>query len=143
MYSTSLKDKRYLVRCICVSDSISSEKFIVDTGAVYTCCHYKTINKNLNEEQMGKCEFKNLCGMVNGVAVKYYKYHLKQFTIGHIDMSEQDIWITFDERVTDIILGMDILKQVIMITNPYNQKIYFCRDFEDYEQNFQLKVNET
>lgn len=56
------------------------------------------------------------------------------------NLNEQYIWITFDERVTDIVLGMDILKQVIMITNPYNQKIYFCKDVDDYEQNFQLKV---
>ena len=55
-------------------------------------------------------------------------------------MEEQDIWITFDKRVTDNVLGMDILKQVIMITNPYEQKIYFCKDAEDYERNFQLKV---
>ena len=141
MYSTSIKDKRYLVRCLSISDCITSEKFIVDTGAVYTCCHYKTIDQRISEEQLNECEFKNLSGMVNGVAVKYYKYHLKQFTIGNLDMKEQDIWITFDERVTDIILGMDILRQVIMITNPYDQKIYFCKDAEDYEQNFQLKVS--
>ena len=61
-----------------------------------------------------------------------------QFTIGNIDMGEQDIWITFDERITDIILGMDILKQIIMITNPYDQKIYFCREREDYADNFEL-----
>lgn len=105
MYSTNIKDNRYLVRCLIVSDYISSEKFIVD-----------------------------------GVSVRFYKHHLQQFTIGNIDMGEQDIWITFDKRVTDIILGMDILKQVIMITNPYDQKIYFCKDAEDYRQNFQLKA---
>ena len=55
-------------------------------------------------------------------------------------MGAQGIWITFDEKVTDIVLGMDILKQVIMITNPYDQQIYFCKDAEDYEQNFQLKA---
>lgn len=78
--------------------------------------------------------------IVDGVSVRFYKHHLQQFTIGNIDMGEQDIWITFDKRVTDIILGMDILKQVIMITNPYDQKIYFCKDAEDYRQNFQLKA---
>lgn len=63
-----------------------------------------------------------LSGIVNRVAVRFYRYHLKQFTIGNIDMKGQDIWLTFDERVTDIISGMDILKQVIMITNPYEEK---------------------
>lgn len=53
-------------------------------------------------------------------------------------MGEQYIWITFDERVTDIILGMDILKQVMVITNPYNHRIYFCKDADDYYKNFEL-----
>lgn len=63
---------------------------------------------------------------------------LGQFTIGNIDMSQQNIWITFDERITDIILGMDILKQIIMITNPYNQQVYFCKDSDDYNSSFKL-----
>ncbi len=57
-------------------------------------------------------------------------------------MGEQDMWVTFDQRVTDTVLGMDILKQVVMITNPYEQKIYFCKDAEDYGQNFRLKLGE-
>lgn len=79
-------------------------------------------------------------GFVEGEYLKFYKLPLKQFTIGDINMGEQDIWVTFDEKITDIILGMDILKQVIMITNPYDQKIYFCKDADDYRQNFQLKA---
>ncbi len=140
MYNTNIEDNRYFVRCLSVSKCVSSEKFIVDTGAIYTCCHYRAIDKNLKEEQLSGCELKCLCGMVNGIAVKFYKYKLRQFTIGNIDLGEQYIWVTFDERVTDIILGMDILKQIILITNPYDQKIYFCKDANDYEQHFHLKV---
>lgn len=65
---------------------------------------------------------------------------MKQFTIGNIDLGKQDIWITFDERVTDTVLGMDILQQVIFTANPYNRKMYFCKDAADYDQNFQLDV---
>lgn len=140
MYNTNIEDNRYFVRCLSVSKCVSSERFIVDTGAVYTCCHYRAIDKNLKEEQLSGCELKCLCGMVNGIAVKFYKYKLRQFTIGNIDLGEQYIWVTFDERVTDIILGMDILKQIILITNPYDQKIYFCKDADDYEQHFHLKT---
>ncbi len=140
MYNTNIEDNRYFVRCLSVSKCVSSEKFIVDTGAIYTCCHYRAIDKNLKEEQLSGCELKCLCGMVNGIAVKFYKYKLRQFTIGNIDLGEQYIWVTFDERVTDIILGMDILKQIILITNPYDQKIYFCKDANDYEQHFHFKV---
>lgn len=55
-------------------------------------------------------------------------------------MGEQDIWVTFDDRVTDTVLGMDVLQQVIFIANPYNKKIYFCKDREDYYSNFDLIV---
>ena len=56
----------------------------MDTGAKYTCCYYRAVNQTLKEEQFYKCEYKNLCGIVNGVAVRFYKHHLKQFTIGSI-----------------------------------------------------------
>lgn len=55
-------------------------------------------------------------------------------------MGEQDIWVTFDERVTDTVLGMDILQKVIFTANLYDKKLYFCKDADDYEQNFLLKV---
>lgn len=55
-------------------------------------------------------EVKFLGGFVKGFPVKFYKSNLQQFTIGNIDMGEQDLWITFDMRVTDTVLGMDILQ---------------------------------
>lgn len=53
-------------------------------------------------------------------------------------MGEQDIWIIFVNRVTDTVLGMDILQQVIFTANPYIKKIYFCKDIDDYNNNFEL-----
>lgn len=73
---------------------------------------------------MEDCEIKFLGGLVKGSRVKFYKCALKQFTIGSINMGEQGIWITFYERVTDTVLGMDIL--------------YFCKDIDDYCNNFKL-----
>lgn len=138
MYSTNIEDNRYLVKCLMVSRYIVSDDFIVDTGAKYTCCSYSVIDVELRENDMKGCKTRLVGGLVRGSVVKFYKYSLRQFTIGNIDMKEQDIWITFDERVTDIILGMDILKQVMVITNPINQKIYFCKDADDYYKNFDL-----
>lgn len=140
VYSTSIEDNRYMVRCLSVSGYVASERFIVDTGAKYTCCHYRAINRRLREEHLCDCAFKNLGGIINGVAVKFYRYHLKQFTIGNIDMREQDIWLTFDERVTDIILGLDILKQIFMVINPYDERAYFCKDQEDFCEWFGLSA---
>ncbi len=77
---------------------------------------------------------------MKGLPVVFYRCSLKQFTIGNINIGEQDIWITFGKRVTDTVLGMDIPKQVIMITNPYEQKVYFRKDAEDNNHNFCLKI---
>lgn len=138
MYSTSLKDERFIVDSITVLEKMRIIQFVIDTGAKFTCCHYTTLGLGLQEEELANGERKFLGGFVKGVAVKFYKCRLKQFTIGSIDMGEQDIWITFDDRVTDTVLGMDILQQVIFIANPYTKKIYFCKDIDDYNNNFEL-----
>lgn len=140
MYSTNIRGNKCLVECIAVLDRVRVVKFIVDTGAMFTCCNCRVFDSRIDEDALKKNEKKILGGFVKGLPVTFYKCNLKQFTIGNLDMGEQDIWVTFDKSVTDIVLGMDILKQVVMITNPYDQKVYFCKDAEDYEQNFQLKV---
>ena len=35
---------------------------------------------------------------------------------------------------------MDILQQVIFIANPYNKRIYFCKDRDDYNTNFAVLI---
>lgn len=138
MYSTNIKDDRCIIDCLVVSHKISIEKFVIDTGAKFSCCSYKAIDEQLSETEFHGCEERFIGGFVKGEFLKFYRLQVRQFTIGNIDMDEQDIWITFDERITDIILGMDILKQIIMITNPYDEKIYFCKDRQDYNDHFEL-----
>lgn len=143
MFSTNIKDDRCIVACLLVSKGkyVTDEKFVVDTGAKYTCCRYTVVDKTLEEKKLrDSSDFRLIGGMVEGEYLKFYKYHLNQFTIGNVDVGGQDIWITFDDKITDIILGMDILKQVIMVVNPYHQKIHFCKDADDYNKNFYLKT---
>ena len=137
MYSTSIKQNRCRVECIIVAEDIAVENFVVDTGAMYTCCNYLLVNDKLDETSLKDCETSCIGGLIEGDKVRFYKYALKQFTIGNIDLGEQSIWITFDQRVTDIILGMDILRQIMMIINPYNQQVHFCRNYIDYRTNFE------
>ena len=138
MYSTNIKDNRCIVDCLAVSHKISMEKFVVDTGAKFTCCNYRVIDGRLKEREFLNHEERHLGGLVKGQFLRFYRLTLQQFTIGNIDMGRQNIWITFDERITDIILGMDILKQIIMITNPYHQQVYFCKDSDEYNSKFEL-----
>lgn len=97
-----MRDDRYLIDCVIVSDKIAIEKFVVDTGAKFTCCNYCVIDGTLEESQFSGSEVKYIGGFVRGEIVKFYRYPLKQFTVGNIDMEKQCIWLTFDERVTDI-----------------------------------------
>ncbi len=138
MYSTNIKDNKYPVICFAVLERVQIVYFIVDTGAMFTCCNYTSLDKSLREKDLADSETKLLGGFVKGMPVKFYKLRLKQFAIGNIDMGSQDIWVTFDERVTDTVLGVDILQQVIFLANPYNKKIYFCKDKIDYDSNFEL-----
>lgn len=138
VYSTRLKDERFSVECIALLGKVRIIQFVVDTGATFTCCNYKELDKNMQEADFKGCEVKMVGGFIEGPCVKFYRCGLKQFTIGNIDMNAQDIWITFDKRVKETILGMDILKQITFIANSYKQKIYFCKDSDDYNNNVGL-----
>jgi len=129
VYSTRLKDERFSVECIVYTEKVRIIQYVVDTGAKYTCCNYKEFDKHMKEEEFIECDTKLFGGFIEGSGVKFYKYHVMQFTIGNIDMGEQDIWITFDKRVKETILGMDILKQITFLANADNKQICFYKDY--------------
>lgn len=108
MYSTNMKDDRYLSHCVAVSRRAHVIDFIIDTGAKFTCCNYKALDKRIRECELADCVIKHIGGLIQGETVKFYKYRLKQ---------------------------------VIMIANPYNHRLYFCKDVEDYSNNFELAVS--
>lgn len=58
VYSTSLKDNRYMVNCIAVAKEIHVVRFIVDTGAKITCCNYRVVDKCIQEKELTDCETK-------------------------------------------------------------------------------------
>ena len=97
--------------------------FVFDTGAKYTCCSYKNIDRNLNEKDFENIEAKILGGIVSGAGIKFYRYHTRQFTVGNINLGEQDIWITFDSLATDDVLGMDLIQNVFYFGNAASKKL--------------------
>ena len=95
MYNTSIDKNRFSVKCLTVlNKTYAINNFVVDTGAMITCCKYRFMDKSLQEKDVMSYESKTIGGIVSGSTVKFYKYPLKQFTIGNIDMGQQDIWIT-------------------------------------------------
>lgn len=89
------------------------------------------IDEQLKESDVQSLETKYLGGFVRGQAIKFYKYPLRQFTVGNIDIGARCIWITFDDRITDKVLGMDILKDMTFLNRHKEKRLYFYNDGED------------
>ena len=62
MYRTKLGSHRYEVECVMVSNVIKIPVLIVNTGALYTCCHYMEIDEQLKESDVQSLETKYLGG---------------------------------------------------------------------------------
>ena len=125
MFSTKLVENRYYIPCIVLTDVPIVHSFIVDTGAKYTCCSYKTIDFTLTEDSFVDADVKILGGIVSGAEIRFYKFHAAQFTVGNISMGERDIWITFDDLATDDVLGMDILQDITFISDSRKKVLEF------------------
>lgn len=134
MYSTKLDENRYHATCLAVLDKVSMLELCIDTGAKYTCCSYNDINNDLQEQDFENCDFKYFGGFVEGVFMKFYKYPVNQFTIGNIDIKQQNIWITFDNRVNDAVLGMDILKQITFLSMGNLGNLIFFKEIKELQE---------
>ena len=52
------------------------------------------IDEQLKESDVQSLETKYLGGFVRGQAIKFYKYPLRQFTVGNIDICQEYNYIT-------------------------------------------------
>lgn len=134
MYSTKLVKNRFKIICIALVNQVSGLELVVDTGARYTCCNYKFIDTSLREDDFVNCEKKELTGFVKGKSLIFYKYHVRQFTIGNIDIGSQDIWITFDDLIGDAVLGMDLLSKISFLHIENISKLLFFKDTAELYQ---------
>lgn len=64
VYSMCMKNDRYSVKCLIVSQYVASEDFIVDTGARFSCCNYRIVNGKMREDQLNDCETRYIGGFV-------------------------------------------------------------------------------
>lgn len=128
MYNTRLKNNRYMMNCITMLNNPQVVEFVVDTGAIFTCCHYQEIDDSLKEDDFKDAPAKLIGGIVAGSAIRLYECPLKQMTVGNLDLRDQSIWITFDDRLSDNVLGMDILKQILFSSFPDDRKLVLFQD---------------
>lgn len=81
MYSTNLKDNKYPILCLAVLDQVCIVDFVVDTGAMFTCCNYTSLKTDICEVDFADREIKFLGGFVKGSPVRFYKCSLRQVTV--------------------------------------------------------------
>ena len=88
MHSIVLNGNRYNVECRLVIGTIYDKpkvktvKFVVDTGALYTCCFYRASGRSLQKGPFKNKEYIDLGGLVGGAYVRFYKYHIASLTLG-------------------------------------------------------------
>lgn len=58
----------------------------------------------------------------------HYLYRVDQFYVGTIPLGLQNIWITFDQRVNNNLLGLDLLKQVSFVQLGHTDELYFLNN---------------
>ena len=135
MYSLKNSDDRFVANCIVMYSRPRIRRFVIDTGTKYTCCSYDYINPALKEEDFQDSRTKMLGGFVADIGMKFYECRLSQFTIGTVDLKDQSVWITFDPRIADSLLGMDILKQVLFLNRPDKNEIDIYNDYDELKES--------
>lgn len=149
MFSTSFHDSlRYIVVCLTIHHTIKAVETIIDTGAIYTCYMAHSIDPEMTESDVSDHIHKDFGGFVDGKnrVVRFYQYPLKQFTIGNIDMGAQNVWITFDKRISDNVLGMDILQSIDFLQFRDTGRISFFQnkaELAEYVANIQRESEAT
>ena len=71
---------------------------------------------------------------------RFYKCELTQFTIGTVDCGAQNIWITFDPRIADCLLGMDILHRTCFLNNPDEKRLEIYSDMGDIAEELRQRT---
>lgn len=146
VFSTKCDNLRYVVTCIINQDAINLVDTIVDTGAMYTCYKAELINEELKEEGFLEADMRYIGGFVEGSnadrAVKFYEYEVAQFTIGTVDLGKQKIWVTFDDRISDNVLGMDMLHKTAFLQFEKSNRLYFFNDRMELAKSIDAIISE-
>ena len=89
-----------------------------------------SIDPNLTEEDFKGCEKTTLKGLIddNELAVTAYKYMVTDFYFGNIHIGAVNIKIVFDDRITDNVVGMDVISRITRLGIANTDKIYFFKD---------------
>lgn len=123
MYNMSIDNNRITAQLnLTYNKMFKKVRCVYDTGAMYTAINalsldfdnsYKDYFRNVAEVKYigGLIVNKDNKGISSDFAV-YYKLHLNEVSIGNIVLKDVQIWVTFDDNVSNDIIGMDIISRL-------------------------------
>lgn len=128
-------DLRYLVTCVADMNDIRFASAIFDTGAMYTCFQANILKPSLKETDFDESQCKIIGGFVdsknNKNTVKIYRYKVNRFILQDIAIDNCYIWLTFDTRVTDNVVGMDIIQHISFMQYSDSNELKLFKNRED------------
>lgn len=145
MVTSTLLNCRYNQNCVIFADIGKDVQFLIDTGTCWTTCHYSSINKFWQESDFSGAVYTYFGGYSGNkdFGAKHYKYHLKKFQIGDIDLGERDIWVTFDENVNENLLGLDILQDIIFLQIAKTGRFVFFKSMKELQDYILSQMNRS
>ena len=138
MYSIDVENNRALIQC---NFRDSNSKFVrfsalYDTGAQISVFTAVSIDPDLSEDDFKESRTTNLKGLINDddLSIVGYSCKIPDFYFGNIHISYVDALITFDERVTDNLVGMDVINRITRLGIANTDKILFFKDYQELSE---------
>lgn len=138
-----------MIQCNFIKPVFTKCSAVYDTGAQQTCMPAMAIDPKLSEEDFKDADtitvggiIKDESGYTDNNTLICYRMPVRDFYLGNIHITGVDIWVTFDERITDSVVGMDILSRVTRLGIALSGRELFFKDIgEMIDYNLQLNRN--
>ncbi len=146
MYSANVieGENRILLQCNYAGDRFVKFSAVYDTGAQYTCVTAPSLSMKLTEKEFNGAETMSAGGLIDSenISAKYYKMHINNFYLGNIHLTGVDVWVTFDEKITDSVVGLDVLRRVTRLGIENSNTELFFKDTEEFIKYIKDNENE-
>jgi len=136
-----------MIQCNFIYPVFTKCSAVYDTGAQHTCIPAMSIDPTLNEEDFKNEDIiiiggiiKEESGYTTDNTVTCYRMPVRDFYLGNIHITGVDVWVAFDARITDSVVGMDILSRVTRLGIAYSGKEIFFKDTTEL-LNYVLTLN--
>ena len=138
MYSIDVENNRALIQCNFIG---SNSKFVkvsalYDTGAQTSVFTAVSIDPSLTEDDFKESGTTNLTGLINDddLSIVAYSCKIPDFYFGNIHISYVEALVTFDDRVTDNLVGMYVINRITRLGIANTDKILFFKDYQELSE---------